>query len=240
MVLLAKLMAFCASAADAVSEIARAAPAAMLPLLVWNMIVLLLAAALARPVVVQAPPGPHRAFRKRSVGGAANPHISDLIGRVVHLFHLRCVFDDETIRIDEIGEHIVARAVAADAPFYRQAFALEAAAAAHHSVEVRQVERDVADERVLAIRQRQRMMVCIATHEACLAGAVAQPEAKRVAHEVGGAIEIDRIQHDVAEPIGPIVWQRRRVMQRLVAEDDELAVGRIVERETVSAARIAQ
>ena len=32
----------------------------------------------------------------------------------------------------------------------------------------------------------------------------------------------------------------RRVMQRLVAEDDELAVGRIVERETVSAARIAQ
>src|SRR5262249_36486542 len=38
------------------------------------------------------------------------------VGRLVDLLHLGGVFGDEAVRLDEIGEDIVARPVAADAP----------------------------------------------------------------------------------------------------------------------------
>ncbi len=39
------------------------------------------------------------------------------VGRLVDLLDLGGVFDHEAVGLDEIGEHVVARPVAADAPF---------------------------------------------------------------------------------------------------------------------------
>src|SRR5437867_3794862 len=56
------------------------------------------------------------------------------VGRLVDLLDLGGVFHHEAVRLDEIGEHIVARAVAADAPFAVEAGALEPAGATHQAV----------------------------------------------------------------------------------------------------------
>src|SRR5262245_62880280 len=58
------------------------------------------------------------------------------VGRLVDLLHLGGVFGDEAVRLDEIGEDVVAGAVSADAPLDVEAVLLHAAGAAHQPVDV--------------------------------------------------------------------------------------------------------
>src|SRR5215204_5919863 len=58
------------------------------------------------------------------------------VGRLVHLLHLGRVFGDEAVRLDEISEDVVARAVAADAPLDVEAVLLHPTGAAHQPVEI--------------------------------------------------------------------------------------------------------
>ncbi len=106
------------------------------------------------------------------------------VGAVVDLLHFRRVFDGEAVvRVDEIGEDIVAGTVAADAPFDRQPGALQSPAATQHRVEIGQLVGDVAQQELGRSEKAMAMMVGVAAHEARLAGSVAEPEVKHVAQE---------------------------------------------------------
>src|SRR5262245_12337471 len=58
---------------------------------------------------------------------------------VIELVELGGVFGDEAVRLDEIGEYVAARSVAADPPLDVEPVLLEATGAAHQPVDVRQL-----------------------------------------------------------------------------------------------------
>ena len=79
-------------------------------------------------------------------------------------------------------------------------------------------------------------MVGVAAKEARLGGAVAQAKSERVFKKRRRFVEIERVKHHMAEPVGTI---RRNIALSLpvaAAEDDELAPLWIKERKSVAAA----
>ena len=89
--------------------------------------------------------------------------VADIV--VVDLLDLGGVFGDEAVRLDEIGEHVAAGAVPADAPHDLVAALAHAAGAAHQAVDVRHLIGHVVERRPVAAREGDAVMVGAAAHE---------------------------------------------------------------------------
>ena len=89
--------------------------------------------------------------------------------------------------------------MAARAPFDAMAGVLQAAAAAHHRVQCGHQEGDVVERIVVAVAQRQRVVVGIAVHEGHEAGAVGQHQAQRPLQKGLGAGNGMAVEHRMGQ-----------------------------------------
>src|SRR6266545_3495377 len=99
------------------------------------------------------------------------------VGRLVHLLHFGRVFGDEAVRLDEIGEDVVAGPVAPDAPFDIESVLLHPPGAAHQPVEVRHLVGHVVERGPAAAGERNAVVIGAAADEFHHLGRVAVAEA---------------------------------------------------------------
>ncbi len=117
----------------------------------------------------------------------------------VDLIDFGGVLGDEAVRLDEIGEHVVAGTVPADAPHELVAITAHAARAAHQAVDVRHLVGHVVETGAVAARDRNAVMVRAAAHEVHHHRAVAPLETEHVKEERGLLLDLGAVDDDVGE-----------------------------------------
>ena len=139
---------------------------------------------------------------------------------------------------DEIGEDVVARPVAADAPFDGEAGLAHAPGAAHDRIDVDHLEGDVMQRRALAVGERDAVVIHIAIEEGERARLVDQAEAEHLAEELGRAARSRLFSTTWVILEGRSGYRRGAVMARIAGDDAERAAFGIAEREAIAAARL--
>src|SRR6266404_715500 len=125
------------------------------------------------------------------------------VGCVIELIELGRVFRDEAIGLDEIGEHIAAGPMPADAPFDVEPVLLDPAGAAHQAVDVRHLVSDVIERGAVVAEDRDAVMIRTAAQELHHVRAVGELEAEHVhekPHLIVGACAVEDDVTDLCRP----------------------------------------
>src|SRR5579872_3633066 len=147
------------------------------------------------------------------------------------------VLDNNLIRPDEIREDIIARPMPSDAPFDCKAAFAQTAGAAHDTVDIRHFERDMVERRRRAARERQDVMLIVATEERHRPRLVDDAESEMVDVERADRVDIGGIEHDMRDTHRPVRPRGRVGMAPVTGDDPHGPALGILERKTVSTAR---
>jgi hypothetical protein len=121
------------------------------------------------------------------------------VSGLVDLIEFGGVFRDKAVRLDEIGKHVVAWPVAADAPFDVEPIPLDPAGAAHQPVNVRHFVGDVIERGSAAADNRYTVMVGAAAQKFHHVRAVRAHEAEHVDEKRHLLVRVSAVEHDVAD-----------------------------------------
>ncbi len=192
------------------------------------------------------------AARIRFDGGPASPQRSGAghhllpvggilrhVGGVIELVELGGVFGHEAVRLDEIGEHVAARSVPADAPLDVEAALLDTAGAAHQPVDVRQLVGHVVERGAVVAEDRHAVVIRAAAQELHHVRAVGKLEAEHVDEKRHLVVGARAVEHDMADLGRPRAVEHGVGMLHAVGRDaHRQPVGR-AEAEAVAAAGAA-
>ena len=123
---------------------------------------------------------------------------------VVDLLDVARVFDDHVFRAQEVREHIVAGAVAADTPFDGMAVITHTPGAPHDRIKIRHFIGNVMQRGAVTMDECDTVMIGIAADKIHHPGPVRHLEAQHINKKLRGLIGARRIEYRMRKLAGPI------------------------------------